>query len=193
MMKNTTEITEENLSVGKYIVGNDIEINSLLKDGGRLSTFMYKIGYSFNASSKYNIVSMSDGWTYNEVGNKFTTKRILFEHLQNIEARYATKEEVMAVIESQTNHYTTIVPLEGKIYVTKHIDKSGNEIMIYDVSDTSRASSNLFNEYSDLLEGNDGYELSLMGNCIFIAETEKELNDRIRQSIIDYNLELIEE
>lgn len=97
---------------GQYIVrGNPKYPWEKFVDGGRASTFIYKIGYDHEVvydkegnllrqmEEKYNMISMADGWSRN-VG----TKEQLAEELNNSnETRYrwATEDELILMIKAQ--------------------------------------------------------------------------------------------
>jgi len=86
---------------GQYIVrGNKAYAFEVFTDGGRASTFIYKIGYS--ANSVYNIISMSDGLVF-KIGDKQALIDYLNHNSNNSKFRWATEEEVILVIKSQSN------------------------------------------------------------------------------------------
>lgn len=97
---------------GQYIVRGSKKYDfEVFTDGGRASTFIYKIGYSHEVrrdkegknikEGKYFVISIADGWSW-RVG----TKEELVEHLNNNpngdKYRWATEEELILIIKAQT-------------------------------------------------------------------------------------------
>jgi len=93
---------------GQYLIrgkkGKELEV---FKNGGRLSTFMYKVGYIMEkGNNNYALMSMSDGWILPK-GSKSALVKYLNDNPYNDKYRFATKEEVIMVIESQNNRVKT--------------------------------------------------------------------------------------
>ncbi len=104
---------------GHYIIRDDGPPNTI-DNSGRMSTLMYKTGYSHGHGFEYNpkmgqittLTAMSDGWTMTghiEDGKyiQWNNKEGLCDYLNKCaqEYRFATQEEVVRVVMCQNHRW----------------------------------------------------------------------------------------
>ena len=91
---------------GQYIIRKNKSYNwEKFTDGGRLSTFMYKVGYHHIVSNpkvnKYCLISMSDGYTFPVADNLDGLIDYLNNNPHNTKYRWVTRTEMLLLLDSQ--------------------------------------------------------------------------------------------